>query len=289
MLKPLLISMRPQQWVKNLVLFAGLVFSFNLFQLDLFLQALTGFLLFCLLTSGVYILNDILDLNSDRAHPVKSTRPIASGILKPPTALTFSILFIVIALTISFYLDWIFGLIALSYLVLNLIYSRYLKQIVILDVMAISLGFVLRAVAGAEIINVEISSWLIVCTTLLALFLGFGKRRYELLLLEDKAIEHRKSLAEYTPYFLDQLISVVTASTVVAYAFYTLSPDVEDKLGTTHMALTIPFVLYGVFRYLYLIHQKEAGGSPTTALLTDKPLIFDILLWFFSVILIVYI
>ena len=288
MLKALLISMRPQQWVKNLVLFAGLVFSFNLFQLDLVLQVLIAFSLFCLLTSGVYLLNDILDLNSDRAHPLKSKRPIASGMLKPSTALTFSILFIVIALLFSFYIDWTFGLVALSYLVLNLIYSRYLKQIVILDVMAISLGFVLRAVAGAEIIHVEISSWLIVCTTLLALFLGFGKRRYELILLEDKAIEHRKSLAEYTPYFLDQLISVVTASTVVAYAFYTLSPDVEDKLGTTHMALTIPFVLYGVFRYLYLIHQKEKGGSPTTTLLTDKPLIFDILLWFFSVILIVY-
>lgn len=288
MLKAIFISMRPQQWVKNLVLFAGLAFSFNLFQLDLFLQVLIAFFLFCFLTSGVYLLNDILDLNTDKAHPLKSKRPIASGMLKPSTALSFSLLFIVISLAFSFYLNWIFGLVALSYLVLNLIYSRYLKHIVILDVMAISLGFVLRAVAGAVIIDVEISSWLIVCTTLLALFLGFGKRRYELVLLEDKAFEHRKSLAEYSPYFLDQLISVVTASTVVAYAFYTLSPDVEDKLGTTHMALTIPFVLYGVFRYLYLIHQKEKGGSPTTALLTDKPLIFDILLWFFSVILIVY-
>jgi 4-hydroxybenzoate polyprenyltransferase len=171
---------------------------------------------------------------------------------------------------------------------LNLLYSKYLKNIVILDVMAISLGFVLRAVAGAVVINVEISSWLIVCTTLLALFLGFGKRRHEIVLLENKAGEHRKSLAEYSSYFLDQLISVVTASTVVAYAFYTLSPEVEEKLGTTHMALTIPFVLYGVFRYLYLIHQKEKGGSPTWVLLTDKPLIIDILLWFISVILIVY-
>jgi len=288
MLKALILSMRPQQWVKNSVLFAGLVFTFNLFQLYFFLRVLNAFFLFCFLTSGVYILNDILDLKSDRAHPLKSKRPIASGKLKSSIALFFSILFIGLALIFSFYLEPVFGLIALSYLFLNLVYSKYLKHIVIIDVMAISLGFVLRAVAGAVVINAEISSWLIVCTTLLALFLGFGKRRHEIVLLENKAEEHRKSLAEYSPYFLDQLISVVTASTVVAYAFYTLSPEVEAKLGTSHMALTIPFVLYGVFRYLYLIHQKEKGGSPTRVLLTDKPLIFDILLWFFSVILIVY-
>jgi len=288
MLKALVLSMRPHQWVKNTVLFAGLVFSFNLFQLNLFLQSLIGFFLFCSLTSGVYILNDILDLKSDRTHPLKSKRPIASGKLKTSIALFFSGLFILLALILSFYFELFFGLIGLSYLVLNLAYSKYLKHIVLIDVMAISLGFVLRAVAGAVIINVEISSWLVVCTTLLALFLGFGKRRYEIVLLEGKAEEHRRSLAEYSPYFLDQLISVVTASTVVAYAFYSLSPEVETKLDTPHMALTIPFVLYGVFRYLYLIHQKDKGGSPTKALLTDRPLIFDVLLWLFSIILIVY-
>ncbi len=288
MIKALILSMRPHQWVKNSVLFAGLIFSFNLFQLNFFLKTLVAFILFCFLTSGLYILNDIIDLRSDRAHPLKSKRPIASGEFKPSLALFFSILFIILSLIFSFYLNQIFGLVCIAYLILNLLYSKYLKNMVILDVMVISLGFVLRAVAGAVVINVEISSWLIVCTTLLALFLSFGKRRYEIVLLENKAEEHRKSLAEYSPYFLDQLISVVTASTVVAYAFYTLSPEVEAKLGTTHMALTIPFVLYGVFRYLYLIHQKEKGGSPTWVLLTDKPLIIDILLWFFSVILIVY-
>jgi 4-hydroxybenzoate polyprenyltransferase len=288
MIRALILSMRPHQWVKNSVLFAGLVFSFNLFQLDFFLKTLVAFILFCFLTSGLYILNDIIDLRSDRAHPLKSKRPIASGKLKPSIALFFSVPFIILSLIFSFYLNQIFGLVSIAYLILNLLYSKYLKNIVILDVMAISLGFVLRAVAGAVVINVEISSWLIVCTTLLALFLGFGKRRHEIVLLENKAGEHRKSLAEYSSYFLDQLISVVTASTVVAYAFYTLSPEVEEKLGTTHMALTIPFVLYGVFRYLYLIHQKEKGGSPTWVLLTDKPLIIDILLWFISVILIVY-
>lgn len=288
MIKSLLLSMRPQQWVKNTVLFAGLVFSFNLFQLELLFKVLLAFTLFCSLTSGVYILNDILDLKSDRTHPTKSKRPIASGKLKVSMALFFSIIFVLASLLLSFYLDRTFGLVVLSYLVLNLAYSQFLKNVVIIDVMAISLGFVLRAVAGAVVINVEISSWLIVCTTLLALFLGFGKRRYEIILLEGRAEEHRKSLVDYSTYFLDQLISVVTASTVVAYAFYTLSPAVESRLGTSHMALTIPFVLYGIFRYLYLIHQKEEGGSPTRTLLTDKPLIVDILLWLFLVILIVY-
>jgi 4-hydroxybenzoate polyprenyltransferase len=178
---------------------------------------------------------------------------------------------------------------ALSYFILNLLYSVYLKQVVIIDVMCIALGFVIRAVAGAVLIGVEISAWLIVCTTLLALFLGFGKRRHELLLLEAQATDHRKSLSEYSPYFLDQMISVVTASTVVAYAFYTISPEIEQKLGTKHMDLTIPFVLYGVFRYLYLIHQKEGGGSPTKMLLNDKPILANIILWLVAVILIVYV
>ncbi|MDH4222499.1 MAG: UbiA family prenyltransferase, partial [candidate division Zixibacteria bacterium] len=192
MIKALVLSMRPHQWIKNTVLFAGLIFSFNLFQLNLFLKSLIGFFLFCILTSGVYILNDIMDLDSDRAHPLKSKRPIATGKLKISYALFFSIFFISVALIISFYLDLLFGLIILCYLGLNLAYSWYLKHLVIIDVMAISLGFVLRAVAGAVIVNVEISSWLIVCTTLLALFLGFGKRRYEIVLLEGKAEQHRK-------------------------------------------------------------------------------------------------
>jgi 4-hydroxybenzoate polyprenyltransferase len=165
----------------------------------------------------------------------------------------------------------------------------YLKNVVIIDVMCIALSFVIRAVAGAVVIGVEISAWLVVCTTLLALFLGFGKRRHELVLLEGQATDHRKSLSEYSPYFLDQMISVVTASTVVAYAFYTLSPEVKVKLGASHMELTIPFVLYGVFRYLYLIHQKEGGGSPTRMLLTDRPILANIILWLAAVVLIVYV
>jgi 4-hydroxybenzoate polyprenyltransferase len=281
-------TLRPQQWVKNLVVFAGLIFSQNLGNTDLILETIAGFVLFCLLSSSVYIFNDIMDLESDRKHPSKSSRPIASGKINKKTAVFMFVLLALVALGLSVWLSPAFALTALAYFVLNLLYSVYLKNVVIIDVMCIAAGFVIRAVAGAVLIDVAISAWLIVCTTLLALFLSFGKRRHELVLLENQAIDHRKILSEYSPYFLDQMISVVTASTVVAYAFYTLSPEVETKLGTKHMDLTIPFVLYGVFRYLYLIHQKEGGGSPTRMLLTDKPILGNVILWLLAVILIVY-
>jgi len=288
-MRAIFITLRPQQWVKNFVLFAGLIFSQNLGRPDLVLKTLAGFALFCLLSSSVYILNDIIDLESDRKHPLKSARPIAREEIKISSAMFLSILLALISLGLSFWLSPLFALAAASYFVLNLFYSLYLKHVVIIDVMCIASGFVIRAVAGAVLIGVEISAWLVVCTILLALFLSFGKRRHELQLLETQATHHRKSLSEYSPYFLDQLISVVTASTVVAYAFYTLSPEVESKLGTKHMDLTIPFVLYGVFRYLYLIHQKEGGGSPTRMLLNDKPILVNVILWLLAVIFIVYV
>jgi 4-hydroxybenzoate polyprenyltransferase len=288
-MKKIFVTLRPQQWVKNLLLFAGLIFSQNFYNLNLFLKSLAAFGLFCLLSSSVYIVNDILDIESDRKHPLKAFRPIAKGEIKISTAVFLFILLALVSLGFSTLLSRPFALMALSYFVLNLVYSRYLKHVVIIDVMCIALGFVIRAVAGALVIGVVISAWLVVCTTLLALFLGFGKRRHELLLLDAQAGGHRKILTEYSPYFLDQMISVVTASTVVAYAFYTLSPEVEGKLGTKYMDLTIPFVLYGVFRYLYLIHQKEGGGSPTKMLLGDAPLLVNIILWFFAVILIIYV
>jgi 4-hydroxybenzoate polyprenyltransferase len=287
-MRNLFITLRPQQWVKNFVLFAGLIFSQNLDKPELILKSVAGFALFCLLSSSVYIFNDIMDIESDRKHPLKSSRPIASGKISLSTATLLFIVFALIALGLSFMLNPIFALAALGYFVLNLLYSVYLKNVVIIDVMCIAAGFVIRAVAGAVIIGVEISAWLVVCTILLALFLGFGKRRHELWLLENQATDHRKILSEYSPYFLDQMISVVTASTVIAYTFYTLSSEVETKLGTKHMDLTIPFVLYGVFRYLYLIHQKEGGGSPTRMLLTDKPILANVILWLLAVVLIVY-
>jgi 4-hydroxybenzoate polyprenyltransferase len=287
-MRTILATLRPQQWTKNFVVFAGLIFSQNLGNSHLILKTVLGFILFCLLSSSVYIFNDLMDVESDRRHPSKRNRPIASGKIRIPTAVLIMVLLAVLALGLSAWLSPVFALTALAYFLLNLLYSVYLKNVVIIDVMCIAAGFVIRAVAGAVLIGVAISAWLIVCTTLLALFLGFGKRRHELVLLENQATDHRKSLSEYSPYFLDQMISVVTASTVIAYAFYTLSPEVETKLGTQHMDLTIPFVLYGVFRYLYLIHQKEGGGSPTRMLLTDKPILVNIILWLAAVILIVY-
>jgi len=289
MVKNIFVSMRLNQWVKNLLLFAGLIFSQNLFNSDLLLKTIYAFFLFCLISSSVYIINDLLDLKNDRVHPVKSKRPIASGKLKTHSALIFVIFLSFLSLFLSYLLSFGFFIVGITYFILNLLYSRYLKHAVILDVMCIAAGFVLRAVAGAVVIQVIISPWLVVCTTLLALFLGFGKRRYELILLEEKADAHRKILTEYSPYFLDQLISVVTASTVVAYAFYTLSAEVKEKLNVEHLELTIPFVLYGIFRYLYLIHQKEKGGSPSRLLLTDLPILIDIFLWLVCVLVIVYI
>jgi len=280
--------MRPVQWVKNVLIFAGLIFSQNFFSAPLFLKSLFAFALFCGISSSVYLLNDVLDLKNDKLHPMKSRRPLASGELSISSGLFLSLILGGMAIVLSFLLERNLGLIVAVYFFLNLLYSVYLKQMVILDVMCVAAGFVLRAVAGAVVIQVTISSWLVVCTILLALFLGFSKRRHELILLEDNAVEHRKILAEYSPYFLDQMIAVVTASTVVAYAFYTLSPEVMEKLGTRYMDLTIPFVLYGIFRYLYLIHQKKEGGRPTRMLLTDKPILINIVLWLVSVFLILY-
>lgn len=286
MFKDLISSLRPQQWVKNLLVFAALVFAKEFTDFSAVVKSALAFVCFCLLSSAVYLTNDVLDIDPDRQHPIKSRRPIAAGRISAKTAILVAWLLLVVALPISFWLNLKFGLAASGYLLLSILYSLKLKQVVILDVMAVSLGFVLRAVAGALAIQVEISSWLLVCTILLALFLSLGKRRHELVLLEGEAIAHRKILTEYSPYSLDQMIAVVTASTVVAYCFYTLSPEIAQKLNTDYLSFTIPFVLYGVFRYLYLIHQKEAGGNPAQMLLTDKPLLVNIILWIVTVLVI---
>lgn len=284
----LLRAIRPHQWTKNLIIFAPLLFSQNMFNPAMLFKTLVGFSLFCLLCGGVYLINDLLDLEEDRKHPLKKNRPIASGQLSPQLATTVAISISTITLILAFCLNIPFGLIALIYLGVNLAYSQILKHIVIIDVMIVALGFVLRALAGGYLIGVEISAWLIVCTILLALLLAFGKRRHELVLLEDRAPSHRRTLDEYDPYLLDQMISIVTASTVVAYALYTMAPEVEAKLQTSHLNLTIPFVLYGIFRYLYLVHRKEQGGNPTKMLLTDWPLLVNVGLWLLALVLILY-
>ncbi len=288
MLKQIIISLRPKQWTKNLVIFAGLVFSGSLFQVPSLLPAIGAFAVFCLLSSAVYLINDVCDMGRDRLHPVKCKRPIAAGLLSPRAAMTTAALITLAALSAAWMLGPGFAVVCLVYLLLFLSYSMFLKNIVILDVLLIAVGFVLRAIAGAVVINVRISSWLLVCTILLALFLGLCKRRDELVKLADAATGHRRILDEYSPYLLDQMIAVVTASTLMAYALYTMADETIQKFNTTHLHLTIPFVIYGIFRYLYLIHRKEHGGNPSLTLLTDRPLLINILLWTITVILIIY-
>jgi 4-hydroxybenzoate polyprenyltransferase len=282
-------SMRPKQWTKNLVVFAPVIFAHKASDAALLLIAAGAFTIFCVLASCTYLINDILDRKQDRTHPVKSRRPIISGELSPAAAIFAAAVMACAALVLSFLLNRPFGFAAAGYLALGLSYSLFLKHFVIIDVMTIAMGFVLRVVAGAAAVCVPASSWLFLCTILLALFLGFGKRRHELILLDDRATHHRAILREYSPYFLDQMMAVVTASTVVSYSLYAISPEVESKLGTPYLYLTIPFVLYGIFRYLYLIHQKDEGGSPSSILLNDKPLLLDIVLWAITVVVILYV
>ena len=287
-LRALFVSFRPTQWFKNLFVFAALVFSRNLNDLSQGLSVLWAFGLFCLLSSGTYLINDLFDLRDDREHPAKSRRPLASGELRPAAAACTAAILLPASLVLSFLLHPHFGWAALAYILINLAYSVYLKQVVILDVMLVAFGFVLRAVAGALVIEVEISSWLLICTILIALFLALGKRRHEVVLLAEDSPQHRRVLGEYSPYFLDQMIAVVTASTLMSYALYTLSPEVARKFGNNNLMFTVPFVLYGIFRYLYLVHRQAKGGSPAHVLLTDRPLMLDILLWFVAVWLILY-
>ena len=279
LLLSLLTAMRPRQWVKNLVVFAALIFSLRLTDSTALGRACLAFVLFCATSGAVYIVNDLFDAERDRRHPTKSRRPIASGALGFVPALVAVAALLSVALGAGFVLSPPFGAVLLVYAALNLAYSTWLKEVVILDVMALATGFVIRAVAGGVVIDVPISPWLVICTFLLALFMGFAKRRHEVILLDASAADHRRSLRDYSPYFLDQMIAVVTASTVLAYATYTISPEVREKLGTEYLYLTIPFVLFGIFRYLYLVHQKEEGGNPTQLMLTDVPLIIDVFLW----------
>ena len=281
-------SLRPEQWTKNLIIFGGLLFGQRLFDFRSVVLATAGFAVFCALSGVVYLLNDVADRDADRRHPLKRRRPIASGELATSTALVAAGIIGIAALAVSFALHTEFGFLATAYVALLAFYSGPLKHVVIVDVLTIAIGFVLRAAAGAAVIDVPISNWLLFITILGALFLALSKRRHELVLLADDATSHRPILQEYTPYLLDQMISVVTASTLVAYAFYTVNPETVEKFHTTRLALTLPFLLYGIFRYLYLVHQKEGGGSPAAMLLNDRPLLVCVALWALAVALIIY-
>jgi len=275
--------------VKNVFVLAPLVFAQELSHPTAVWTALLAFVLFCVLSSSVYVLNDVVDAESDRQHPDKRHRPIASGELDPKAAGLLAGVLAMAGLSGALFLGTRFALVAAAYLALNLAYSFVLKRVVIVDVMAVAAGFILRAWAGAIVLHVALSRWLVLCTGLLALFLGFVKRRQELIARDLDGGEGRAILREYSADFLDQMISVVTASTVVAYSLYAFDPEVARKLGTEHLGLTVPFVLFGIFRYLYLVHRRGQGENPTLLLLGDRPLLVNLGLWAGAVVVALYV
>jgi 4-hydroxybenzoate polyprenyltransferase len=282
--------MRPKQWTKSVFIFAALIFDRKLTHGPSLLSTILAAVLFSLVSSKVYIINDLVDIEKDRQHPTKCERPLPSGRLSPKVALIAAILLPTICLPLAFWLNWAMGLVLTAYLVLQLCYSFFLKHMVIVDVMTIAAGFVLRVIAGVVVIEVErFSPWLYVCMTLLALFLGFGKRRHELFTLGVNANNHRASLEHYNLELIDQMSVVVISAAIMAYSLYTFSaPNLPHRGNQPLMMLTIPFVLYGMFRYQYLIHVKREGGTPEEIVLKDIPLIADLGLYGITVLILMY-
>lgn len=288
MLSGLVRLARPTQWLKNGILLAPLIFAGELTDTTKLATALEATILFCLLSSAVYVFNDIIDREKDKLHPLKKGRPIASGQVSAAQAAIFILILMIVGLAFAWNINAQFFSITAVFLILNLLYTVWLKHIVIVDSMAVAVSFVLRAYAGAFAIAVPASKWLLINTLLLALFLAFGKRRHELVFLEETATAHRKALMSYSPYLLDQLIGVVTPAVVVMYMLYSFSTEVSHKLGTENLFLTIPFVVYGIFRYLYLIHKEEKGGSPTRVLISDLPILLTVVLWLLTAVIVLY-
>jgi len=303
-------ALRPHQWTKNLILFAPLLFAQQLSEPNQVARAVASFLIFCLLSGAVYLINDLRDFEQDRRHPVKSRRPLASGRLGRGPARIATGVILAVSLAAAFALSPelmtktltvhpgtavpmetaqpSFLVLALTYVGLHVAYTYWLKHVVILDAMVIAMGFVVRAAAGAAAIAVGFSHWLLICTIFLALFLALAKRRHELVLLADEASEHRRTLGDYDASLLDQMIGIVAGACVISYALYTMAPATMTKFGTARLNFTIPFVIYGLFRYLYLIHRQEGGGDPSASLLTDRPILLTVALWGATVIAVLY-
>jgi 4-hydroxybenzoate polyprenyltransferase len=287
-IRPLFQSLRPAQWAKNFFVLAPLVFGDLLLVERAAARAFLAVVAFCCASSAVYLINDLRDREEDRQHPLKRLRPLAAGTLGVPAAVAAVGVLGAAALAISWYLGLLFTAVLGAYLTLNILYTLWFKHMVILDVMSISLGFVLRVVAGAEATGVLVSRWLFLCTIFLALFLAFSKRRHEITLLAGAAAGQRPVLDHYSPAFLDQMINVVTASAVVSYALYAVAPETVRKFHTENLIYTIPLVLYGIFRYLYLMYQRPGERNPTEAILRDPPFLVNMLLWGLAVLWIVY-
>jgi 4-hydroxybenzoate polyprenyltransferase len=284
----LLRTLRPKQWIKNGFVFAALVFDQKLTNWDLLGRTIAAFILFCMISSTVYIINDLADLEKDKQHPKKRRRALPSGQLQPRFAMVSAVGILAVCVPLSFWLHVYFGLIVLSYFVLNLAYSFVLKHVVIIDVMVVATGFVLRVAAGVVVAEAErFSPWLYVCMIFLALFLAIGKRRHELTLLAEGANSHRKILDEYSVDYLDEMSHLVTTGAIISYSLYTFS---AANLPANHaMMLTIPFVIYLIFRYQYLIYVKGEGGAPEMLLYTDLPFLAGLVLWGVTVVLIMYV
>ncbi|WP_234028502.1 decaprenyl-phosphate phosphoribosyltransferase [Lentibacillus sp. Marseille-P4043] len=274
-------QLRPRQWVKNFLVFAALLFSFQLSNFDAVLLSFFGFITFSFTASSIYILNDYKDREADRNHPVKKNRPMASGLLNPSLAIGLGVILLGLSLISSFLINKQFCLILLVYFITNVLYSLYLKHVVIIDIMIIAFGFVLRAIGGAIIINVPFTPWFLLCAMLLSLFLAIGKRRHELTLSLENKSSHRKVLDHYSLPFLDQLTSIVSSATIVSYAVFTFTAG-----DSIHLMWTIPFVIYGIFRYLYLIHIKKQGGAPEKVLFEDRHILVTVILYAVSVVVI---
>jgi len=280
---------RPAQWLKNGIMVLAIVFAGELTNPDKILLTIVAMAIYCLLSSGIYTLNDIVDADRDRLHPLKKDRPIAAGRIGVGIASVMSAALLIGGLAAAWAVNGPFFWSAVAFIGLNLLYSFWWKNLVILDVLAIALSFVIRAYAGTFAIVVPASTWMLFSTLLLALFLGLGKRRHELLYLEKEALAHRKTLVKYSSYLLDPLIIVVTASVLVIYMLYTSSTEVIQKLGTDKLFVTVPFVVYGIFRYLYLIHREDRGGSPTRILISDFPILITVMLWLITASLVLYV
>jgi len=290
LLKGIIISLRPHQWIKNGFLYAGIVFGGKFFDLEALILATAGFAAFCALASGIYYLNDLRDIEADRNHPTKRNRPIAAGIVPRSLALVIGILLIAGGLALSFSLGIPFGIAGTSYVALQFAYTLFLKRLPILDILAVAAGFVIRAAAGGIVVEVPISSWLLVCTSLIALFLVTEKRRQELARIEGNDIADVRSrplLEKYSIEFLDQLAMIEIAATIVGYMLYVFAAETRARFGYG-MGATIPFVFYGLFRYLWLVNLKKAGESPTRIFLTDLPSIINMILWCITVFVVYY-
>jgi 4-hydroxybenzoate polyprenyltransferase len=285
---PLLAALRPAQWSKNGFVLAPLVFAHQATDPAAVGRALLAFAAFCCAASAAYLANDLRDREEDRRHPLKRLRPLAAGTLSVGAAVGAAVVLALAAVAAALVLGGRFAAVLAAYLLLNALYSLWAKHVVILDVMAIAGGFVLRVVAGAVAIAAAVSSWLLLCTTFLALFLAFSKRRHELVLLAGEAADQRPVLTQYSPAFLDQMINVVTASSVIAYALYAVAPDTVAKFGSEKLLVTVPMVLFGIFRYLFLIHQRPGERNPTEAILTDLPFLANVCLWGLAVVWVVY-